>query len=102
MEARITVISGSLAGQSFKIPPGNFIIGRERDWQLAVDSPLVSRHHSVLLRDDSTCTLRVRDLGSTSGTFVNLVPARRDERILLHGDTLRVGGLILRGPKLIR
>jgi pSer/pThr/pTyr-binding forkhead associated (FHA) protein len=94
MEARFTVISGPFRGQTFQVPRGKFIIGREQDCQLFLDSNFVSRHHCVLLMDDYT--LRIRDLGSKNGTYVNRDLAQTGERILAHGDTVRVADLVIR------
>jgi pSer/pThr/pTyr-binding forkhead associated (FHA) protein len=94
MEARFTVISGPFRGQTFQIPRGKFIIGREPDCQLFLDSNFVSRHHCVLLMDDYT--LRIRDLGSKNGTYVNRDLAPTGVRILAHGDTVRVADLVIR------
>jgi pSer/pThr/pTyr-binding forkhead associated (FHA) protein len=54
----------------------------------------VSRHHCVPLMADYT--LRIRDLGSKNGTYVNRDLATTGERILVHGDTLRVADLVIR------
>jgi pSer/pThr/pTyr-binding forkhead associated (FHA) protein len=94
MDARFTVISGPFRGQTFQIPLGKFIIGREQDCQLFLDSNFVSRHHCVLLMDDYT--LRIRDLGSKNGTFINRELAATGERILANGDTIRVADLVFR------
>jgi pSer/pThr/pTyr-binding forkhead associated (FHA) protein len=94
MQASFTVISGSYRGQTFQIPRGKFILGRETDCHLVLDSNSVSRHHCVLLLDDYT--LRIRDLASKNGTFVNRDQTRLGERILVHGDTVRVGDLVIR------
>jgi pSer/pThr/pTyr-binding forkhead associated (FHA) protein len=94
MEAHFTVISGPFRGQTFQIPRGKFIIGREPDCQLFIDSNFVSRHHCVLLMDDYT--VRIRDLGSKNGTYVNRDLAPTGERILAHGDTVRVADLVIR------
>ena len=94
MEARFTVLSGTLRGQIFQVPRGKFILGREPDCHLVLDTNSVSRHHCVLLLDDYT--LRIRDLSSKNGTFVNRDLTRIGERILAHGDTVRVGDLVIR------
>ncbi len=94
MEARFTVISGPFRGQTFQVPRGKFILGRETDCHLVLDSNSVSRHHCVLLLDDYT--LRIRDLASKNGTFVNRDQTRVGERILVHGDTVRVGDMVIR------
>jgi pSer/pThr/pTyr-binding forkhead associated (FHA) protein len=94
MKPRVVVVSGRLNGRTFEVPPGEFVIGRLPDCQLAVDSPIVARHHCMLLNDGSVLT--VRDLRSPSGTWVNQEPIRENVRILAHGDTIQVGRLIIR------
>ena len=94
MQASFTVISGPFRGQTFQVPRGKFILGRETDCHLVLDSNSVSRHHCVLLLDDYT--LRIRDLASKNGTFVNRDQTRIGERILVHGDTVRVGDMVIR------
>jgi pSer/pThr/pTyr-binding forkhead associated (FHA) protein len=94
MQASFTVISGPFRGQTFQVPRGKFILGRETDCHLVLDSNSVSRHHCVLLLDDYT--LRIRDLASKNGTFVNRDQTRTGERILVHGDTIRIGDLVIR------
>jgi pSer/pThr/pTyr-binding forkhead associated (FHA) protein len=94
MQASFTVISGPYRGQTFQIPRGKFILGRESDCHLVLDSNSVSRHHCVLLLDDFT--LRIRDLASKNGTFVNRDQTRTGERILINGDTIRVADLVIR------
>jgi pSer/pThr/pTyr-binding forkhead associated (FHA) protein len=94
MEARFTVISGPFRGQTFQVPRGKFILGREHDCNLVLDTNSVSRHHCVLLMDDYT--LRIRDLASKNGTFVNRDQTRLGERILVNGDIVRVGDLVFR------
>jgi pSer/pThr/pTyr-binding forkhead associated (FHA) protein len=59
MEAHFTVLSGPFRGQTFPIPRGKFILGREHDCHLVLDTNSVSRHHCVLLMDDYA--LRIRD-----------------------------------------
>ena len=70
---------------------GKLLIGREEDCHLRSTSEFVSRHHCVLLLDEYT--LRIRDLGSQNGTFVNGRRIVRGELILLHGDAVSVGDL---------
>jgi pSer/pThr/pTyr-binding forkhead associated (FHA) protein len=94
MQAFFTVISGPHHGQTFQVPRGKFIIGRETDCHLVLASNSVSRHHCVLLLDEYT--LRIRDLASKNGTFLNRDQTRIGERILVHGDTVRVGDLVIR------
>jgi pSer/pThr/pTyr-binding forkhead associated (FHA) protein len=94
MNARIHMVSGPFSGQTFEVSRGKLIVGREEDCHLRLDSEFVSRHHCALLLDDYT--LRVRDLGSKSGTWVNGKRIGTTEAILLHDDTVLVGGITFR------
>jgi len=94
MQAHFTILSGAHRGQTFQVLRGKFIIGREHDCHLVLDTNSVSRHHCVLLLDDYT--LRIRDLASKNGTFLNRDQTRVGERILLDGDTVRIGDTVIR------
>jgi predicted component of type VI protein secretion system len=91
MRASLTVLSGPFLGQKIAVSHGKLLIGREVDCHLRPDSSLVSRHHAALLLDDFT--LRVRDLGSRNGTFVNDHRIGIGEVVLLHGDVVTVGDM---------
>jgi predicted component of type VI protein secretion system len=91
MDARLKIFSDPSPGQIIPIPPGKLIIGREEDCHLRPTSEFVSRHHCVLLLD--AYTLRIRDLGSQNGTFVNGRRIAKGEIILLQGDMVSVGDL---------
>jgi pSer/pThr/pTyr-binding forkhead associated (FHA) protein len=89
VDARLkTVAGGLLSAQVIPVPQGKLVIGREEDCQVRLESEFVSRYHCVLLLDDFT--LRIRDLGSKNGTFVNghRIGAAQ---ILLHGDMVSIG-----------
>jgi predicted component of type VI protein secretion system len=92
MDARLRVLSGPHAGETIPIRRGKLLIGREEDCHLRPESEFVSRHHCVLLLDDYT--LRIRDLGSKNGTFVNGRRVGSGETILLHDDTISIGEMI--------
>jgi pSer/pThr/pTyr-binding forkhead associated (FHA) protein len=96
MNAKLRVRTGDSVGQTIEIPPGTFMIGREVDCHLRPDNRLISRHQRVLLLDEFT--LRMRDLGSTNGTFVNghrIGGETPSETILTDGDAVSRGGLAL-------
>jgi len=90
--AELRVTKGPNAGQTIPLVGKQFLIGRERDCDLRPDSELISRHHCVLRQDDYT--VRIRDLGSRNGTYVN---ARQihGEVILGDGDLIFIGELTL-------
>ncbi|MEZ4237229.1 MAG: GGDEF domain-containing protein [Myxococcota bacterium] len=66
-------------------------IGRSPDADLVIADPSVSRYHARIdVQDDGA--LIVSDLGSTNGTFVNLIPVAPRSRLRI-GDRLTVGGV---------
>jgi pSer/pThr/pTyr-binding forkhead associated (FHA) protein len=72
----------------FRVPPGSIkTIGRSTGAELMLDAPLVSRLHCQLSADAEA--IRVTDLGSTNGTFVN--GARITSATVHAGDRLKVG-----------
>jgi len=78
--------SDLLAGQFLTIKPTT-LIGRGSDCDLVIEDVSLSRHHAELTATESM--LRVRDLGSANGTFVN-GERIRDGRIA-HDDSIRFG-----------
>ena len=89
-EARLIIAGAPDAGREFAIT-GAVIIGRELSAGIVVEDEEMSRHHtSVELAGE---TLRIEDLGSTNGTFLNgeRIEGTRD---LKHGDNLRLGKTI--------
>lgn len=71
-----------------EIAPGDFVIGRSAQCQLAVDDPLVSRRHIVLhVHDDR---VELDDLGSRNGAQVNGVRVQGTVP-LQPGDRITVG-----------
>ena len=71
---------------------GQIVDRSGRRLSFAPESEFVSRHHCVLLLDDYT--LRIRDLGSKNGTFVNGRRVGTNETILLHDDMISIGEMI--------
>jgi pSer/pThr/pTyr-binding forkhead associated (FHA) protein len=73
---------------SFRLSaPVTRTLGRAQEADFVVDAPLVSRLHCRIEADREV--LRVIDLASTNGTFVN--GERIEEHELHPGDQLRIG-----------
>ena len=91
------VISHPEAGAARDLPlgeeQGEWIIGRQPDCQVVLDSRQVSRKHARLFRAGAAWF--VADLGSTGGTRLNGAPVT-DPTAFSVGDTLEIGGWTLR------
>jgi len=75
----------------YQLRPGVSRLGRAPDCEVIVEGHDVSRYHAELTVDEDG--LRVLDLGSTNGTFVNGI--RVTEAKLSPGDSLVVGSSLL-------
>ncbi len=87
MEPRIVAISGALKGKEYHLDRGRLSIGRDASNTIAPSDSAVSRKHCVVEWADGQA--RVTDLESHNGTLVNGIPI--SQRVLVHGDVLRVG-----------
>ena len=90
---KLVAKSGDL---SVEIPPRRtLVVGRADDCDLPIADPTVSRRHAEL--DATDAGLRLRDLGSTNGTFVD--GRRVTEAVALPGAEIafgKVGFVLLR------
>ena len=82
----LTCVEGPLAGQEFEIPATGLVVGREG--HVRVPDEFLSRRHFEVVREDDG-TIRVRDLGSRNGTFLNTLPARNTK--VHKGDEITAG-----------
>ena len=84
---QLHIKSGSRAAQTIELLPGVIRLGRNPPNDLLFDDATISsRHCEVVVLDG---TVRVRDLGSTNGTFVDGL--RIQEAMLLPGQMLHLG-----------
>lgn len=79
-------IDGPLNGQEFEIPASGLVVGREG--HVRVPDEFLSRRHFEV-GPDADGTVRVRDLGSRNGTFLNTLPAQNTK--VHSGDEIRAG-----------
>jgi pSer/pThr/pTyr-binding forkhead associated (FHA) protein len=82
----LVCVEGPLSGQEFEIPITGLVVGREG--HVRVPDEFLSRRHFEVL-PDSDGSIRVRDLGSRNGTFLNTLPAK-DTKVH-RGDEIRAG-----------
>lgn len=91
MKAKLVVVQGKPEGMQIPLQGGQFVVGRDPKCNLRPASDLISKLHCVFLIDGEV--LRLRDLKSTNGTFVN--SQKLDGTIdLKDGDLVRVGPLV--------
>lgn len=82
----LVCVEGPLSGQEFEVPVSGLVVGREG--HVRVPDEFLSRRHFEVIPDEEG-TIRVRDLGSRNGTFLNTLPARNTK---VHaGDEIRAG-----------
>ncbi len=87
----LVFISGLQQGQRYVIEKDLVRLGRERFNDLTVDDESSSRAHAEIRRKGGV--LRLRDLGSTNGTYLN--SRRTSEAILNDGDRISIGGTVM-------
>jgi serine/threonine-protein kinase len=94
MQVALRVLAGPYKGRVFSFTQADtFLIGRTVDSHLYLpEDKFFSRHHCLLEITPPHC--RLRDLGSTNGTFVN--GRRVTEASLQHGDEIQGGETVLR------
>lgn len=97
MIPRLTVVSGTRAGETRPLTGDGIVLGRDPRCDLSFDPrddiDVSARHAEVRLEGGSAI---LRDANSTNGTYVN-GERLRAERTLRHGDEIRLGA---RGPRL--
>ncbi len=89
---RLTAISGPANGRAFAMASAMATVGRHATNDLVLDDPRVSGVHLQLRRVDDR--VRIRDAGSTNGTWLGR--HRITEIELSAGGEITVGGTILR------
>jgi two-component system, cell cycle response regulator len=91
-EACLVVIYGSDLGRKFNLEAPTLVVGRSSKSDIQIDQESVSRAHSKIV--NSGRNIRIRDLGSTNGTYVN--DELIDERVLGDGDFIKIGRTIFK------
>ncbi|HYQ02416.1 MAG TPA: FHA domain-containing protein [Polyangiaceae bacterium] len=83
-------------GMFWPLYQGQNVLGRKgasAGLDIEIDSPTTSSRHAVLYASARPGRLKVEDVGSTNGTFMNEAPLERGKKFELRdNDTLRFGG----------
>ncbi len=97
---KIDKLKAQLADKSVVVPlkkkPTSFwdyiTLGRASTADIAVDDPAVSNVHAHFMVDDEDGRVKVQDVGSSNGTFVNRNPMQAHTPVTLaSGDCVRFG-----------
>ncbi|MCG5052390.1 MAG: diguanylate cyclase [Myxococcales bacterium] len=91
-EACLVVIYGQDLGRKYNLESQNLVLGRSSKCDIQIDQESVSRAHSKIMNQGKT--IRIRDLGSTNGTYVN--DEQIEERTLTDGDLIKIGRTIFK------
>jgi pSer/pThr/pTyr-binding forkhead associated (FHA) protein len=90
MDVKLIMFKRDGQRKEFQIRRGASSIGRGEECSLRIPLASVSRKHCQLAKDDQA--LKVRDLGSSNGTFLN--NRRITEATLNAGDRLVIGPIV--------
>jgi pSer/pThr/pTyr-binding forkhead associated (FHA) protein len=90
--ATVRIESGFYEGLEWELDRPSTVIGRGRNADLVLNEATISRAHALFGYEGAK--VFVQDLGSTNGTLVNGV--REHRKLLVVGDELRMGKLLLR------
>ena len=90
MDVKLVMFKRDGQRKDFKIRGDTTVIGRAEDCSLRIPLLAVSRKHCELIRSEQD--VRVRDLASSNGTYVN--NRRVNETALKAGDRLVVGPIV--------
>ncbi len=91
MKVTLVIFLPDGSRKDIRLKAGKYIVGRQDDATIRIPLPVVSRHHCEIKVEDSR--VRVRDLGSSNGTFRNF--ERITESDLGAGDILGLGEFLL-------
>jgi len=91
--ACLLVVGGELNGSIFNILPGETVVGRNPDCNIALDFSGISRKHfSIQMTDDKAV---VHDLGSANGTYLNNQKLEQPSP-LKRADIIKVGAIAMK------
>ncbi len=91
----LVVLGGGIPGAMIRLSPGGTRLGRAADNTVQLPDPSISRYHAFLGADEEGM-VRLNDMGSTNGTFLNgrRLPENTPVRVA-DGDRLQFGATVV-------
>ena len=90
----IKVMTGDLAGKVFAVPDGGLRLGRSSSNDVHIVDEELSRNHCIF-EPDGESAIRVIDLASANGTYVNGTALGSSPVVLKEGDRIEVGSTLV-------
>ncbi len=90
--AKFHILNGEKIGQSISLPQGPATIGRGDQNTFTLPDESISTQHVLIMSDGNAC--RIKDRGSSNGTFVNGEPVTTAD--LKSGDIFKLGEIEMR------
>ncbi|MHC4619425.1 MAG: FHA domain-containing protein [Planctomycetota bacterium] len=91
MDVNLVLLKKNGSQKIFALPSSITVMGRRSDCDLYIPLKPVSRRHCQLNRDRGV--LKIRDLGSRNGTYVNGKRLEEEAAVVQPGDEIKVGPL---------
>ena len=90
----LVIVSGPMSGTRFEVGAGGVRLGRSSSNDVHVPDEELSRNH-CLFEQSGADGIRLTDLASANGTFVNGEQLGSDSRELKAGDAIEVGSTLI-------
>lgn len=90
-QASLVIVAGHSTGMEYTLTAAYSVIGRDKDADIMLKDPLISRQHAVVIYHNGGYVLK--DLDSTNGTQMQGALVKQAD--LRHGDQFRVGDTTL-------
>jgi len=90
MDVNLVLVKKNGSRKIFPLPSSVTVIGRRPNCDLWVPLASISRRHCQLSYSDGV--LKIRDLGSRNGTFLNGKPVA--EAVVKAGDSIKIGPVV--------
>ncbi len=91
----LVIMSGDMSGRRIEVPQAGLRVGRSSSNDVHIPDEELSRNHCIFECDGENA-IRVIDLASANGTYVNGEQLGAEPRVLKAGDTVDVGATRIR------